>query len=84
MENSYARKFDALIANNTWDIVPLPDCKWVYKIKHKSDGNIKMCKARLVAKSFNKKEEIDYGETFSPIVRMTTVKCLIIVVIKKN
>ncbi|XP_070049069.1 secreted RxLR effector protein 161-like [Nicotiana tomentosiformis] len=40
------KEFHALEANHTWDIVPLPShkksipCKWVYKIKQRSDGSI--------------------------------------------
>jgi hypothetical protein len=46
----------ALEDNNTWTLMPLPPnktpigCKWVFKIKHNSDGSIKRHKARLVAK----------------------------------
>jgi hypothetical protein len=50
--------FDALLKNDTWCLVPpragtnIIDCKWVYKIKRKSDGSIDRYKARLVAKGF--------------------------------
>jgi hypothetical protein len=44
----------ALAQNQTWHLVPphsdqnLIDCKWVYKIKCKSDGSIDRYKAHLV------------------------------------
>jgi hypothetical protein len=51
-------EFAALQANKTWHLVPLKknvnaiDCKWVYKVKRKSDGTIDRYKARLVMKEF--------------------------------
>ena len=55
----------ALRKNKTWHLVPprpgrnLIDCKWVYRIKKKSDGTIDRYKARLVAKGFKQMYGID-------------------------
>ncbi|GKD58230.1 ribonuclease H-like domain-containing protein [Tanacetum coccineum] len=58
--------------------------KWIYKIKYKSSGDIDIYKARLVVKGFNKKEGIDFDETFSYVVKMSTVRCVIALCVTNN
>ena len=53
--------------------------KWIYKIKTRSDGSIEHGKACLVAKSFTQEYEIDYEETFTSVVRISSVRALLAV-----
>ena len=54
-------------------------CKWIYKIKTRSDGSIKRYKVCLVAKGFTQEYEIDYEETFAPVARISSVRTLLAV-----
>nr|GEV99078.1 ribonuclease H-like domain-containing protein [Tanacetum cinerariifolium] len=81
---------DALYRNDTWEITDLPTGrkaiggKWVYKIKYKSSGDIDRYKARYVVKGFNQKEGIHFDETFSPVVKIVTVRCVVNLVVQNN
>ena len=78
-------ELDALSKNHTWDLVALPPrksvvgCKWIYKIKTRSDGSIERYKTRLVAKGFTQEYGIDYEKTFAPIARISSIFALLAV-----
>ena len=67
-------EFDALQKNITWILVPREKArkifgnKWVFRVKYNPDGSISKYKARLVAKGFHQTQEVDFFETFSPIL----------------
>lgn len=60
------QELDALKENGTWSLQLLPSnkkaigCKWVYKIKFRSDGTVERYKAWLVAKGYKQVEGLDY------------------------
>ena len=69
-----------------WDLVELPKgckrvgCKWVFKTKHDSNGNIELYKARLVAKGFTRNDGVDYNETFSHVSKKDSFRIIMAMV----
>ncbi|CAM8895376.1 unnamed protein product [Rhodiola kirilowii] len=84
------KEITALEMNHTWIITELPpnqpltDCKWIFRIKLKSDGTIERYNTRLVAKGFTQIEGIDYNENFAPVAKITTVRCLLVVAVIRS
>ena len=83
-------EFDALIKNQTWELVP-PDpnknivsCKWLFRIKRNADGSINRYKALLVAKGFTQRPGVEFHATFSPVIKPTTARIVLYVALGHN
>uniref|UniRef100_W8AQ86 Retrovirus-related Pol polyprotein from transposon TNT 1-94 n=1 Tax=Ceratitis capitata TaxID=7213 RepID=W8AQ86_CERCA len=82
-------EYESLMRNGTWELVDRPKngnvigCKWVFSIKRNPDGSTEKYKARLVALGCSQKYNVDYCETFAPVVRHSTIR-LILALAAKN
>ncbi|KAI5336038.1 hypothetical protein L3X38_026172 [Prunus dulcis] len=88
--NAMVQEFNALQRCGTWKLVPyhpqmnlLPN-KWVFKLKQRADGSIERYKARLVANGFHQKPGIDYTESFSPVVKHSTIRLVLSLAVSKQ
>lgn len=83
-------EYESLLENETWDLVELPKdrkaigSRWVFKVKHQSDGRVERYKCRLVAKGYSQKYGADYDETFSPVVRFNSIRTLLSFAVQNN
>ena len=79
-------EMDSLAHNQTWDFVRLPTGKTklqnksIYKLKEE-DGGRKRYKARFVVKGFTQKKGIDFDGIFSPVVKMTSTKTILSLIV---
>lgn len=81
------KEFDALMINGTWSLCPRPldkhivRNKWVYKVKRRPDGNIECFKAILMAKGYDQRSGADYHETFSPVIKPTSIRLILAITV---
>ena len=86
MEEEYV----ALLANQTWDLVPRPSgCnvvtgKWIWRHKHRADGALERYKARWVLQGFTQRPGVDYDETFRPVVKPATVHTVLLLALSRS
>lgn len=83
-------KISVMHVNKTWNGVPLSahkssiGCRWIYRNKFHADETLSSHWARLVAKGFKHKEELDFKETFSLVANLVTGELLVYVVASQN
>jgi hypothetical protein len=83
-------EFDALQGNGTWTLVPPPpgarviSGKWVFKTKLHPDGTLDKYKARWVLRGDTQRPGLDFGETFSPVVKPATIRTVLTLIATKD
>ncbi|CAL8118819.1 unnamed protein product [Prunus armeniaca] len=81
---------ESIMQNHTWELVDLPPgnkplgYKWIFKKKMKADGLIDKYKARFVVKGYKQREGFDYFDTYSPVMRITSIRMLIAIAALHN
>jgi hypothetical protein len=84
------QEYQALLKNDMWRLVPLEtgvniiDSKWVFKVKRHVDGSIERYKARLVARGFKQRQGLNYEDTFSLVVKPTTIRLLLSLAVSRG
>jgi hypothetical protein len=86
MEDEYG----ALMSNGTWELFAWPrgsnvvTGKWVFTHKLRVDGSFDRYKARRVLRGFTQRPGVDYDETFSPVVKLATVRTVLATAVPCN
>ena len=76
-------EYQSIMKNDVWDVVPRPKgkfvvtSKWIFKIKHATDGSVEKHNAIFITWGFSQKEGIDYEETFALVARYTLLWAII-------
>jgi len=77
----------SLHKNEDWDLVELPagrkpiGSRWVFKKRTNVEGKVEKYKARLVAKGYSQVLGIDFGDIFSLVAKVASIKLLLSVVV---
>src|ERR1700685_3217787 len=83
-------ELDQLAQLDVYDLILLPPghshtgCRWVYKIKCDTEGNIILYRACIVAQGFTQCPGEDFLETFAPVAKIESIRlsfhaCLLII-----
>ncbi|GAA0175198.1 transmembrane signal receptor [Lithospermum erythrorhizon] len=83
-------EINVMVRTQTWSLVPknpsmnVVGCRWVYRLKRDSHGNIVRRRARLVARGNHQVEGLDFSETFSPVIKTTTIRTILSLVVSSR
>ena len=60
------------------------DSKWIFHVKYNSDGTIQRYKARLVAKGFQQYVGVEFTDTFSLVIKASTIRVVFTLAVTYN
>jgi len=76
-------EMDALDKNEAWDLVSIHS-KWIFKMELNAKRKVEKYKARLVPKGCLQVEGIHFGEFFSFVTKLTSIRFILYVVVAFN
>ena len=53
--------------------------KWIFKNKSDEHGTVIRNKSRLIAQGYTQVEGVDFDETFAPVVRLESIRVLLVI-----
>src|SRR5260221_185174 len=59
-------------------------CHWVFTLKHGPDGSVKHYKVQIVVKGFSQAYQINYDETFTPVIKWDSIHILLTLAAQLN
>lgn len=81
--NAMAEELNSLSGSNAFSAVPILEQRriftgrWLFALQRNSKRNLIHYKARLVGKGFSQVRGVDFGDVFSPVVRVETMRFLL-------
>nr|GEY23455.1 retrovirus-related Pol polyprotein from transposon TNT 1-94 [Tanacetum cinerariifolium] len=79
--SSQEQEHSPIISQDSMFLIKL---KWIYKLKTNESGGVLKNKARLVAQGFKQENDIDFEESFAPVVRKEAIRIFVANVVHKN
>nr|GEV39138.1 ribonuclease H-like domain-containing protein [Tanacetum cinerariifolium] len=82
-QNSINNEYNKLIKNNTYTLVPRPaednvvHCMWLFRHKYLADETLSRYKIRLVAYGSTQLSCVYIDDTFSPVVKPSTIRMIL-------
>ena len=76
-------EYNSLVDHGVWKVTTVPTgravvgSRWNFEIKRGANGEILKYKARFVAKGFTQVYGRDYQDTYSPTVKLSSIRCLL-------
>lgn len=83
-------KIKLINTNNIWKLTNLPkdkkvfNCKWVLGRTIKVDGSFERYKIILLVKGYTQESSVDFVNTYSPVMKFTSVKIIMYIVARMN